>query len=80
MDENNVDYSAAIEAMDRSDVTPETLFLGINHCSGRLDDPYVDDAFILVSVVDDGKPIEIHCIATKLEERYAVLHVSRVRE
>lgn len=79
MDECNVDYSAAKESMDRFDVSSSKLMHGINNHSGRTDDPYVDGAFILSAVVDDGLPIELHCITTLLEEKYLVLKVSRLK-
>lgn len=79
MDETNVDSSAAKESMERCDVSPSKLMHGINNDSGRRDDPYIDGAFILSAVVDDGLPIEIHCLTTLLEEKYCVLKVSRIR-
>lgn len=80
MDEKDVDYSAARASMDRGEVSVELLLHGINNPSGRIDDPCVDGAFILSAVVDEGLPIDIHCLAPLLEERYCVMNVLRRRD
>ena len=80
MDDCDVDYSTAQKSMERCEVSPSKLMHGINHHSGRIDDPSIDGAFILSAVVDEGWPIEIHCITTLLEEKYCVLKVSRIRD
>ena len=79
MDGTRVDMSAAEASMNRAVVTREQVLQGIARPFGRIDDPFVDGAFVLSAQVDDGLPIEIHCISTMLEEMLCVLNVGRDR-
>lgn len=80
MEEEHVSWSSGgVRSMDRCEVTKQQVMHGINNHFGKTFDPYIDDAFVLTAMVDDGAPIEIHCVSTKLEEQYHVLRVGRNR-